>query len=92
MDWVLREIDIKGDAGFLNELESKDVALDAVDALSLAEQAGTAKAVNVVLLGRLARLLPAIPRESWLDAIRSSVKPKFVDVNLRAFDLGYSLD
>ena len=76
----------------LNELESKDVALDAVDALSLAEQAGTAKAVNVVLLGRLARLLPTIPRESWLDAIRSSVKPKFVDVNLRAFDLGYSLD
>ena len=76
----------------LNELESKDVTVDAVDALSLAEQAGTAKAVNVVLLGRLARSLPDLPRESWLDAIRSSVKPKFVDVNLRAFDLGYALD
>ena len=76
----------------LNELESKDVTVDAVDALTLAEQAGTAKAVNVVLLGRLARSLPDLPRESWLDAIRSSVKPKFVDVNLRAFDLGYALD
>ena len=76
----------------LNELESKDVTVDAIDALSLAEKAGTAKAVNVVLLGRLARSMPALPRESWLDAIRSSVKPKFVDVNLRAFDLGYSLD
>ena len=76
----------------LNELESKDVTVDAVDALTLAEQAGTAKAVNVVLLGRLARSLPEVPRESWLDAIRSSVKPKFVDVNLRAFDLGYALD
>ena len=75
----------------LNELESKDVTVDAIDALSLAEKAGTAKAVNVVLLGRLARSMPALPRESWLDAIRSSVKPKFVDVNLRAFDLGYSL-
>ena len=76
----------------LNELESKDVTVDAVDALTLAEQAGTAKAVNVVLLGRLARSLPDLPRQSWLNAIRSSVKPKFVDVNLRAFDLGYALD
>lgn len=76
----------------LNELECKDVAIDAIDALSLAERAGTAKAVNVVLLGRLARSLPAVPKEAWLDAIRSSVKPKFVDVNLRAFELGYALD
>ena len=76
----------------LNELESKDVTVDAVDALSLAEQAGTAKAVNVVLLGRLARSLPAVPKEAWIDAIKSSVKPKFVEVNLRAFDLGYTLD
>ena len=76
----------------LNELESKDVTVDAVDALSLAEKAGTAKAVNVVLLGRLARSLSAIPKEAWQDAIKSSVKPKFVEVNLRAFDLGYALD
>ena len=76
----------------LNELECKDVTIDAIDALSLAEQAGTARAVNVVLLGRLARALPGVPKEAWLDAIKSSVKPKFVDVNLRAFDLGYALD
>ena len=75
----------------LTELESKDVTVDAVDALSLSEQAGTAKAVNVVLLGRLARSLPEIPKDAWYEAIRSSVKPKFVEVNLRAFDLGYSL-
>ena len=68
----------------LNELESRDVTVDAVDALTLAEKAGTAKAVNVVLLGRLARSLPDIPREAWQDAIKSSVKPKFVEVNLRA--------
>ena len=75
----------------LNELESKDVAVDAVDALSLSEQAGSAKAVNVVLLGRLARSLPEIPKDAWYEAIKSSVKPKFVEVNLRAFDLGYTL-
>ena len=75
----------------LSELTAKDVALDAIDALSLAESAGSTKAVNIVLMGRLARYL-GIPREKWEGAIRSGVKPKFVDVNLRAFALGYASD
>ena len=72
----------------LSELTAKDVALDAIDALSLAESAGTAKAVNIVLMGRLARYL-GISREKWEETIKAGVKPKFVDVNLRAFALGY---
>ena len=75
----------------LSELTAKDVALDAIDALSLAESAGSAKAVNIVLMGRLARYL-SVSREKWENAIRSSVKPKFVDINLRAFALGYQND
>ena len=72
----------------LSELTAKDVLLDAIDALSLAESAGSAKAVNIVLMGRLARYL-GIAREKWENAIRRGVKPGFVDVNLRAFALGY---
>ena len=72
----------------LSELTAKDVAIDAIDALSLAEEAGSARAVNIVLMGRLARYLD-IPRESWENAIRESVKPAFVELNLRAFALGY---
>ena len=72
----------------LSELTAKDVALDAIDALSLAESAGNAKAVNIVLMGRLARYL-GISREKWEETIKTGVKPKFVDVNLRAFALGY---
>ena len=72
----------------LSELTAKDVLLDAIDALSLAETAGSAKAVNIVLMGRLARYLD-IPREKWENAIRGGVKPAFVELNLRAFALGY---
>lgn len=75
----------------LSELTAKDVLLDAIDALSLAEAAGSAKAVNIVLMGRLARYL-GIAREKWEDAIRRGVKAAFVDVNLRAFSLGYEND
>ena len=72
----------------LDDLKAKGVTVDAIDALSLAQQAGSTKAVNIVLLGHLARTSP-LDRTLWEDAIRACVKPAFVEMNLRAFDLGY---
>ena len=40
-------------AGILEELKAKGVLVDEIDALSLAQQAGNAKSVNIVLMGRL---------------------------------------
>ncbi len=61
-----------------------------VDALKLAKEAGNAKAVNVVLIGVMAKLTD-IPYENWVETIKTTVPPKFLDVNLKAFDLGYNL-
>ena len=72
----------------LEELKAKGVFVDEIDALSLAQQAGNAKSVNIVLMGRLAKYFH-IDYEKWLEAIKVSVKPQFVDVNLKAFELGY---
>ncbi len=66
------------------------VDLTAVDALSLAREAGNAKAVNVVLIGVMAKNT-SIPYEEWVETIKETVPPKFLEVNLRAFDLGYHL-
>ena len=65
--------------------ESKNAVL--LDALKLAEEAGSARAVNIVLLGVLARFLDW-PEESWEDAIAASVPPKTLEINLRAFRAG----
>lgn len=62
----------------------------ALDALPLAEQAGSAKAVNVVLIGVLSKIMP-IPEEVWLQAIRETVPPKFLEMNEKAFALGRAL-
>ena len=56
-------------------------------ALALAEEAGSSRAVNIVLLGVLARFLDW-PEESWEDAIAASVPPKTLEINLRAFRAG----
>ena len=61
-----------------------------VDALSLAIQAGNPKAVNVVLIGVMAKSTD-IPYEKWMEALKSTVPEKFLEVNVKAFDLGYKL-
>ena len=61
-----------------------------IDALRLAREAGNAKAVNVVLIGKLAKNTE-ISYEEWVEAIKATVPPKFLEVNLKAFDLGYNL-
>ncbi len=61
----------------------------AVDALSLAKEAGNAKAVNVVLIGVMAKNWD-IPYEVWTDTIKKTVPEKFLEVNLKAFELGYN--
>ena len=74
----------------LDVLREKGVQIDAINALDLAMQAGTSKAVNIVLMGRLSKYLD-IPHDKWLQAIAKIVAPKFVEVNQKAFELGSTL-
>ena len=67
---------------------SAKVDTTAVDALALAVEAGSIKAVNVVLIGVMAKSTN-IPYEIWIDTIRDTVPAKFLDINLKAFELGY---
>ena len=75
--------------GLVEEMRRAGMDVDAFDALSLAEEAGSAKAVNIVLLGRLSKSFD-FSRAEWEQAIRESVPPKFLELNLRAFALGAS--
>lgn len=70
-----------------NKMKNAGFAVDAVDCLSLAEQAGTAKAVNIVLMGRLSKYMD-FSEEAWLKAIEKLVKPQFLEMNKKAFMLG----
>ena len=82
---------IIGAAEYPTELVKKIMALgvnlDAIDALSLAEEAGTSKAVNLVLMGRLSKYFD-FTTEEWMAAIEKSVPPKFLEINKKAFLLG----
>ena len=73
----------------LSELSDKGVCVEALDALTLAQKAGSPKAVNIVLMGKAAEKF-GIPKEKWIAAIENTVAPKFVEMNKVAFELGYN--
>ena len=60
-----------------------------IDAAAMARQAGNIKAVNVVLIGLLAKSTD-IPYERWIETLKNTVPAKLLDVNLKAFDMGYN--
>lgn len=75
-------------ADLLDGMKEKGVSVLAVDALSLAEQAGSVRAVNVVLIGAMAKRLH-LEKDIWLKTIAETVPPRFVEMNQKAFALGY---
>ena len=71
----------------LEKMQQAGLNVDGLDALSLAEQAGSSKAVNIVLMGHLSRYFD-FTQEEWMDAIEKSVPAKFLELNKTAFRLG----
>ena len=69
------------------KIAEKGINIEAFDALSLAEEAGTSKAVNLVLLGKISKCFD-FTDEEWMDAIEKSVPAKFLELNKKAFELG----
>ena len=71
----------------ISKLEAKGAKVDAMDCLTLANEAGSSKAVNIVLMGRVSRYFD-IPVEKWQKAIEECVPAKFLELNQKAFLLG----
>ena len=71
----------------LCELCDLGVSVDALDALAPAIEAGSSKAVNIVLMGRLSKYMD-IPEDKWISAIEKTAPKKFIDLNLKAFSIG----
>jgi indolepyruvate ferredoxin oxidoreductase, beta subunit len=81
-----------GAAQYPEKIEDKiaeKVDVQFVDALTLANKAGNTKAVNIVLIGVLAKNMD-IEKEKFIEAIKTTVPEKFLDINLKAFELGYN--
>jgi indolepyruvate ferredoxin oxidoreductase beta subunit len=77
--------------GILAELSAKADAL-VIDAAGMAAELGNTRAMNIVLLGAAVRAMQSDGLEDidWRTLIEKNVKPAFLELNLRAFDAGFS--
>lgn len=71
-------------------MQASGAKVDAKDFLAIAESAGSAKAVNIALMGRLSNYFPEIPEDTWQKAMEICVPPKFLELNKKAFAMGKS--
>jgi 2-oxoglutarate ferredoxin oxidoreductase subunit gamma len=78
------------DTALVKPLE-EDKNLHAIPATKIAEELGNRMAANVVILGYLVGKTGVVSRESVENAIRSTMKAKIVELNLKAFDAGMHL-
>ncbi len=73
--------------GVVAEVQSKISNTQLLDAAKLARSLGNIKAMNVVMVGALIKGL-GLTDIDWTSVIEKTVKPKFIDLNVKAFDLG----
>lgn len=76
--------------GVIDAIKAAGADVLELDALPVAVEAGSPKAVNVVLIGAMAKHT-GIEKEIWLEAVRECVPAKFLDLNIKAFELGYNI-
>ncbi len=70
-------------------IREKGAQVVAFDALEAALKAGNTKSANVALLGAAAKVI-GYDKEAWIEAMKATINAKFLDMNLKAFDLGYN--
>ena len=61
-----------------------------VEATEEAKKMGAPKAFNVIVLGAAAKHM-GFEKEDWLKVIETTVPPKTVEINKKAFETGYAL-
>ena len=81
---------VTGDCSYPTDIEERlPENAKSIDALSLAEKAGSAKAANSVILGAFTKIM-GLSFEKMKSALMGSIPAKLADINDKAFDYGYN--
>jgi 2-oxoglutarate ferredoxin oxidoreductase subunit gamma len=67
-----------------------DIITYGISATQIAEQAGSSRAANTVMLGFWSAIVGVVSREAIRQTVIESVPAKMVEVNLQVFDIGYA--
>ncbi|MGQ9618597.1 MAG: indolepyruvate oxidoreductase subunit beta [Candidatus Aminicenantia bacterium] len=72
------------------EILKSQVKTHIIDALKIALELGNARVMNTVMLGAIAKLTE-VKKTLWIEVLKNKIPKKHVELNLSAFERGYSL-
>lgn len=75
----------------LPALEKSGANVIALDALTVAQECGSQKAVNIVLCGVLSKIIDDVTEEQWIEALKATVPAKLYEINEKAFLKGRNM-
>lgn len=75
--------------GIIGQLSNR-YRVVAVDAMGEALKLGNSRVFNTIILGVAAQNMD-FEKEAWIEVIKSTVPPKTVEINLKAFETGYAI-
>lgn len=82
--------DEKYPSGIITALSKSNINMTELDAAAIATECGDMRAVNIVLIGVMAGLgLGGISHDAWRESVEKCVPQKALELNLKAFDMGY---
>ncbi len=73
--------------GVIEDISSK-VNTTVFKAAELAENLGNIKTMNVIIVGALVKAMGLESIVDWTEVIKETVKGKFIDINVKAFNIG----
>jgi len=72
------------------ETLQKQVDTIIIDAHSLAEELGNPKVMNVIMLGAIVNVMN-VENLDFVQAIKDNVKPQYIDINIKALEVGLNI-
>jgi indolepyruvate ferredoxin oxidoreductase, beta subunit len=73
----------------IGKIKNIYINTESINAYDIAKECGSIKAVNIVLLGLMAKSTK-IEKVIWLEAMKEVIPVKLLDINLKAFEAGYN--
>jgi 2-oxoglutarate ferredoxin oxidoreductase subunit gamma len=73
----------------LGQDHRQDLKTYGIEATRIAEELGNVRAANTVMLGLWTVIIEAVSKSAMRQSLADSVPPKTLEVNMKAFDVGY---
>ena len=74
----------------LDQIQARFPKALLIDTKEATERIGNARTMNVILMGAFAKMVE-LDLDAMKEALKLSVKPKLLEMNIQALELGYSL-